>query len=126
MSEQHAEPHAALDEDAPAGGHPLPGPATPPARRSRRARGRRLRQLPYLLVLCGVAGGLAVVAADHFRRGSVLIAASLFGGAAARLLLPERLAGMLAVRRRWVDVLLMTAAAVGITLVAFVAKGSIG
>jgi hypothetical protein len=30
---------------------------------------------------------------------------------------------MLAVRRRWVDVLLMTAAAVGVTLVAFVAKG---
>jgi hypothetical protein len=34
--------------------------------------------------------------------------------------------GMLAVRRRWLDVLLMTATAVGITLVAFVAKGTSG
>lgn len=114
MSEQHP------------GAHPLPGPAKPRARWQHRARRRRLRHLPYLLVLCGVAAGLAVVATNHFRRGSVLIAASVFAGALARLLLPERLAGMLAVRRRWVDVLLMTAAAVGITLVALVAKGSIG
>jgi hypothetical protein len=122
MSEQHA--------DAPPRAHPLPGPAKPPARWQHRARrrpgARRLRHLPYLLVLCGVAAGLAVVATNHFRRGSMLIAASVFAGALARLLLPERLAGMLAVRRRWVDVLLMTAVAVGITLVAFVAKGSIG
>jgi hypothetical protein len=41
-------------------------------------------------------------------------------------MLPESQAGMLAVRRRWLDVLLMTVAAVGITLVAFVAKGTSG
>jgi hypothetical protein len=83
-------------------------------------------RLPYGLVLCGVAAGLAVVATNHFRRGSMLIAASVFIGALARLLLPESQVGMLAVRRRWLDVFLMTAAAVGITLVAFVAKGSSG
>lgn len=106
--------------------HPLPGPAKPPGRWQHRAGGRRrrLRHVPYLLVLCGVALGLAVVATNHFRRGSVLIAASVFAGALARLLLPERLAGMLAVRRRWVDVLFLAATAVGITLVAYVAKGS--
>ena len=114
--------------------HPLPGPATPPppprtadsTRAARPAVPLWFGRLPYGLVLCGVAAGLAVVATNHFRRGSMLIAASVFIGALARLLLPESQVGMLAVRRRWLDVFLMTAAAVGITLVAFVAKGSSG
>jgi hypothetical protein len=121
--------HASVN---PAEPHPMPGPMTPPpSRGADRVRGRSgvprwLGRLPYAFVLCGVAAGLAVVATNHFRRGSVLIAASVFIGALARLLLPESQVGMLAVRRRWLDVLLMTAAAVGITLVAFVAKGTSG
>lgn len=108
------------------GAQPRSGPDKPPAgpqHRARRHAGPQ-RHLPYALVLCGVAAGLGVVATGHFRRGSVLIAAAVFAGALARLLLPERLVGLLAVRRRWVDVLLMTVAAAGITFVAFVAKGS--
>jgi hypothetical protein len=132
-------PHpAAPPEDAPyeppahpAASQPVPGPTTPPAQGAERARGRSavprwLGRLPYAFVLCGVGAGLAVVATNHFRRGSMLIAASVFIGALARLLLPESQVGMLAVRRRWLDVLLMTATAVGITLVAFVAKGTSG
>jgi hypothetical protein len=117
---------------APPETHPVPGPETPPPPRGpRRAQARPvvprwLSRLPYAFVLCGVAVGLAVVATNHFRRGSMLIAASVFIGALARLLLPESQVGLLAVRRRWLDVLLMTAAAVGITLVAFVAKGTTG
>jgi Protein of unknown function (DUF3017) len=115
----------------PVAAQPVPGPTTPPARGAERVRARStvprwLGRLPYAFVLCGVAAGLAVVATNHFRRGSMLIAASVFIGALARLLLPESQVGMLAVRRRWLDVLLMTAAAVGITLVAFVAKGTSG
>jgi Protein of unknown function (DUF3017) len=115
----------------PGASQPVPGPTTPPARGAERVRGRSsvprwLGRLPYAFVLCGVAAGLAVVATNHFRRGSMLIAASVFIGALARLLLPESQVGMLAVRRRWLDVLLMTATAVGITLVAFVAKGTSG
>ena len=112
--------------------HPVPGPATPPPSRSaahaqaRPAVPRGLSRLPYAFVLCGVGAGLAVVATNHFRRGSMLIAAAVFIGALARLLLPESQVGMLAVRRRWLDVFLMTTAAVGITLVAFVAKGTSG
>ncbi len=113
--------------------HPMPGPATPPPRRGAadHARARPavphwLARLPYAFVLCGVGAGLAVVATNHFRRGSMLIAAAVFIGALARLLLPESQVGLLAVRRRWLDVLLMTTAAVGITLVAFVAKGTSG
>jgi Protein of unknown function (DUF3017) len=111
--------------------HPLPGPATPPSRGAARVQARPavprwLSRLPYAFVLCGVGAGLAVVATNHFRRGSMLIAAAVFIGALARLVLPESQVGMLAVRRRWLDVFLMTTAAVGITLVAFVAKGTSG
>jgi hypothetical protein len=116
----------------PAGPQPMPGPSSPPPSRvgdlarARPAVPRWLARLPYAFVLCGVAAGLAVVATNHFRRGSMLIAASVFIGALARLVLPESQVGMLAVRRRWLDVFLMTTAAVGITLVAFVAKGTSG
>ena len=111
--------------------HPVRGPPVPPPRAAERLQGpaavpRWLPRLPYAFVLCGVAVGLAVVATNHFRRGSMLIAASVFIGALARLVLPESQVGMLAVRRRWLDVLLLTATAVGITLVAFVAKGTTG
>jgi hypothetical protein len=111
--------------------HPMPGPSIPPPSRADRVQTgpvvpRWLARLPYAFVLCGVAAGLAVVATNHFRRGSMLIAAAVFIGALARLLLPESQVGMLAVRRRWLDVFLMTTAAVGITLVAFVAKGTTG
>jgi Protein of unknown function (DUF3017) len=142
MSEPYGPPEAdgPMHEDRSPGAHaavpppaqPMPGPSTPPPSRgvdrtrARPAVPRWLVRLPYAFVLCGVAAGLAVVATNHFRRGSMLIAAAVFIGALARLMLPESQVGMLAVRRRWLDVLLMTAAAVGITLVAFVAKGTTG
>lgn len=134
MSEEYgrSESYAASPGDIPPQAQPAPGPKTPPSPRRadhaqvRPAVPRWLGRLPYAFVLCGVMAGLAVVATDHFRRGSMLIAASVFIGALARLVLPESQAGMLAVRRRWMDVLLMTVAAVGVTLVAFVAKGSAG
>jgi hypothetical protein len=133
MSQQYGPPESYGGFGAePLEAHPVPGPDTPPPPRGpRRAQARPvvprwLSRLPYAFVLCGVAAGLAVVATNHFRRGSMLIAASVFIGALARLLLPESQVGLLAVRRRWLDVLLMAAAAVGITLVAFVAKGTTG
>ncbi len=135
MSHEYDSPEsdAAVGSERPQQAHPVPGPRTPPlsppgAERTsaRPVVPRWLGQLPYAFVLCGVGAGLAVVATNHFRRGSMLIAASVFIGALARLLLPESQVGMLAVRRRWLDVLLMAVAAVGITLVAFVAKGTTG
>lgn len=73
-----------------------------------------LTQAVYVLVLCGVAGGLAVVAADHFKRGGVLIAGSVLLGALARLVLPEGKVGMLAIRGRVLDVLMMTTLALAL------------
>ncbi len=134
MSEQrgHPERYGTFPGDASGPAWPAPGPDKPPSpRRTDRVQAdlavpRWLGQLPYIFVLCGVGAGLVVVAMNHFRRGSMLIAAAVFIGALARLVLPESQTGMLAVRRRWVDVFLMTAAAVGVTLVAFVAKGTVG
>lgn len=60
---------------------------------------------PIYLVLLGVASGLAVVASNHFRRGSGLIALSLLLAAVLRAVLPESRAGVLVVRSRWIDVL---------------------
>ncbi|GLZ12183.1 hypothetical protein Acsp04_24180 [Actinomadura sp. NBRC 104425] len=67
------------------------------------ARAGRLSRLPYLLVLCGVAGGLVLCSMAYFRKGSMLIAAALLFGALARALLPESQLGLLAVRSRSLD-----------------------
>lgn len=75
-------------------------------------------QLAYVLVLCGVAAGLVVVVSDHFKRGSLLIAGTVFVAAVVRLTLPESRVGMLAIRSRALDVLIMLALALGIAVVA--------
>ncbi|MFD0685476.1 DUF3017 domain-containing protein [Actinomadura fibrosa] len=75
------------------------------APRGRSATPHWLARLPYLFVLGGVAGGLALCALHYFRKGSGLMAAALLLGALARLLLPESQLGMLAIRSRPVDVL---------------------
>ena len=57
----------------------------------------------YLGILAVVVFGLAVTAAGHWRGGVHLIAGALVAAAAARLVLPARDAGMLAVRHRALD-----------------------
>ena len=71
-----------------------------PLRRSKHA----LREWPLGLVLAGVAIGLILVAADYFRRGSLVLAASVLLAGCLRLVLPEASAGLLSVRSRTVDV----------------------
>ncbi|WP_106253580.1 DUF3017 domain-containing protein [Allonocardiopsis opalescens] len=85
-----------------------------------------ITQIPYLLVLLGVGTGLIIVAMAHFRRGPALVAAALFLGAGLRALLPERMVGMLAVRKRWVDVATLVALAVGLVVFALVAPQMYG
>jgi Protein of unknown function (DUF3017) len=66
--------------------------------------------LCYLLALAVSVAGLVIVTQGDWRLGVKWVAVSLAGAALARLLLPVPQAGMLAVRRRWVDVLLLSAA----------------
>ncbi|MGI8529569.1 MAG: DUF3017 domain-containing protein [Geodermatophilaceae bacterium] len=69
--------------------------------------GARLRgQAPYLAVLAFLAAAVAflLLQPGHWRRGVAAIAGTLLLAAVLRLLLPEPVAGMLVVRRRWLDV----------------------
>jgi hypothetical protein len=54
-------------------------------------------------VLLAVVVGLALVGQDHWRRGLLLAGAGLLAGAVVRLVLPARVAGLLAVRGRIFD-----------------------
>jgi hypothetical protein len=60
-------------------------------------------------VLAGVAAGLVWIGmgADHVRAGMLVLAAALLVAAVARLVLPERGAGLLVSRHRVSDVLVM-------------------
>jgi hypothetical protein len=84
--------------------------ATRAARATRAGRDPRpskLAWLPYLIVLAGAAVGMLVAwqGSKYAARGAGLIGASLLVAALARLILPERYAGLLASRRKASDVL---------------------
>ena len=64
-------------------------------------------QWPIALVLTGVAAALITVALDHFRIGSLMLAASLVLAFTLRLVLPSDRVGMLAVRSKRVDLIVL-------------------
>jgi hypothetical protein len=76
-------------------------------RAARDPRPSKLAWLPYLIVLAGAATGMLIAwqGSKYVGRGAALIGASLLVGALARLILPERYAGLLASRRKASDVL---------------------
>jgi len=94
-------PHDAVPA-APAGHR-----ATRTTRAARDPRPSKLAWLPYLIVLAGAATGMLIAwqGSKYAGRGAGLIGASLLVGALARLILPERYAGLLASRRKASDVL---------------------
>ena len=79
-------------------------------------------QLPYLTVLCGLAAGLALIwqGAHYVRPGTLTVAGALFVAVAARLTLPEQRAGLLASRRRSIDVTVLAILAVGLLVAGLV------
>lgn len=105
--------------------HP-PAPAGPPAAprapRARRSGVSRGAQLPYVIVLAGLAAGLAYIwQGSHFvRAGTFILAGALFVAVAARLALPEQRAGMLASRRRYIDVTALAILAIGLLVAGLV------
>ena len=64
-------------------------------------------QWPIAVVLACVVASLAVVALDRFRLGSLMLAASLVLAFFLRLVLPDDRAGMLAVRSKRVDLVVL-------------------
>jgi len=113
---------------------PQPGaavtPAAPAAAVGRGAAGRRSRakparvaQLPYLLVLAIAIGGLAWMwqgGIGRAKEGTLALAGAMLIGALARLVLPEARAGMLASRRRLVDVVSLAALGIGLLVAGLV------
>jgi hypothetical protein len=97
------------------------------AGRGSRAAGRaklsRAAQLPYLCVLAITIGALAWIwqgGIQHAKEGTLALAGAMFIGALARLVLPKPRAGMLASRRRLVDVVCLAALAVGLLVAGLV------
>ncbi|MCF8526491.1 MAG: DUF3017 domain-containing protein [Candidatus Nanopelagicales bacterium] len=78
-----------------------------------------LRQWPITLVLAGVALAMILIALDSFRRGSVVLSASVLLAAFLRLLLPEGDAGLLAVRSKKIDVITLGLLGLGVTVFTF-------
>jgi hypothetical protein len=75
-----------------------------------------VRQAPLLAALLSVGAGLLLVTLGYWRRGLVVIGLALVGTAVLRLVLPLRRVGLLAVRSRWADVLLLAGTGVALTV----------
>lgn len=98
------------DEDGPSA---TVVPIRPPGRRA------WLAEWPIGLVLTGVGVAMVMIAMDYFRRGSIVLSASVLLAAFLRLLLPDADAGMLVVRSRKVDVMTLAVLGVGLTIFTF-------
>jgi uncharacterized membrane protein YjjP (DUF1212 family) len=95
-----------LGEPAGEPARPLRADELPDNVRELRPRGR-FGQWPAAVVLGLIAIAFAIVAADHFRRGAVLFSAAVVLAFFLRLMLPSRDAGLLAVRSRTVDLVVL-------------------
>jgi hypothetical protein len=82
-----------------------------------------LGQWPLTIVLAGVAAGLVVVAASHWRLGSSVMGASISVGGLLRLL-PNRRVGLLAVRNKALDSLVLLSIGIGIVALAWLVPPS--
>lgn len=82
-----------------------------------------LGQWPLASVLLGVAAGLVVVATGHWRTGTTLIGVSTALGGVFRML-PQRRVGLLAVRSRLWDVIVLLGLGIGIATLAWLVPPS--
>jgi hypothetical protein len=92
-----------VSEDVPE--EEVPEPGEPEPRRYPSTVGGAL----YILVLVVCIGGIVLATTGDWRFGVKVVAGALGGAAVARLLLPTRDAGMLAVRHKAIDVTLLAA-----------------
>lgn len=99
------------------------GPPPVPPVESAGWRGAVRDNLAFTLVLIVGAVGGVLILLYHWRRGAVLIGAALLLAALFRFLLPDRRAGLLAVRGRPVDVLSYTALGACVVSVAVTITG---
>lgn len=74
----------------------------------------------YLLMAASVLGGLVVVVFGPWRTGTLVMGVGLVLGGGMRLVLPDRQAGMLRVRRKGTDVALMVLVGIALIVLSFV------
>jgi hypothetical protein len=74
----------------------------------------------YLVVVGGVLVGLALVAVGPWRAGIATMGASFGVATVARAVLPDERAGMLRIRRRFVDITAMGVCCAGMVILAVV------
>lgn len=92
-----------------------------------RAGGRRtgpVREWPLLVVLVAFGLGLLVIRLHHFRIGSVGVSGAMLLAAALRLVLPPRVAGLLVVRSRGLDVALLAILSIVVFVFAIIVPAS--
>ena len=77
-----------------------------------------LGQWPLASVLTGVTIGLAIVVLGHWRAGSTLIGAAITAGGLLRLM-PQQRVGLLAVRNRAIDSILLLGVGIGVIILAW-------
>lgn len=121
-----AGPGGAAEPEEPAGREIVPPEDVPPVSAEDLVDGSHVesdeRRYPstiggalYLVVLVAVGAGLAVVAWGDWRLGVRIMGGSLLGGAVARVALSPRDAGMLAVRNKPMDALVLVG--VGVAMI---------
>jgi Protein of unknown function (DUF3017) len=81
------------------------------------------RYTPFVLVLAIVAAGTVLIFLYHWRIGSGLIGGSLLVAAGLRALLPEKQLGLIALRRKFTDIVLYGGLGALIVLVAATITG---
>ncbi len=74
----------------------------------------------FLCVVAMTGVGLGLVIAGPWRAGLAWMGAGMLVGAGARAVLSEHSAGMLRVRRRWPDVLMLTVGGLALIVLAVV------
>lgn len=102
---------------------PGTGPVPVPKPPRRGVLGVLVRQWPLLLVLGGGVAGMLVVTLDGFRLGCSLLGASVSFAAVARAVLPARRVGLLVVRSRPFDVLVLALMGAALVVLAAVVPG---
>jgi hypothetical protein len=85
-------------------------------RRAGRLGPAKWRQLSYWLIVAGTCVALAIMrlGTHHLKSGTLVFAGVLLIAAIARLVLPDRLAGMLSSRRRLLDVAIFAVLGIGL------------